>query len=129
MNLMERLVFDVVLSVIGDEAERLSLDSDFDVLDVDQLTMTHIVLALESRLAVELPTNLEEAKTVAELVAGAQKAVREIVVTVSRPRDERRLPSYSMAGPASHGHSSRRNAQPSHRRLRRHTIASRAMRL
>lgn len=128
MNLMERLVFDVVLSVIGDEAERLSLDSDFDVLDVDQLTMTHIVLALESRLAVELPTNLEEAKTVAELVAGAQKAFREIVVTVSQ-RDERRLPSYSMAGPASHGHSSRRNAQPSHRRLRRHTIASRAMRL
>jgi acyl carrier protein len=72
---MERLVLDVVLSVIGDEAERLSLESDFDTLDVDQLTMTQIVLALESRLGVELPTNLEEAKTVAELVVGAQKAL------------------------------------------------------
>ena len=72
---MERLVLDVVLSVIGDEAERLSLESDFDTVDVDQLTMTQIVLALESRLGVELPTNLEEAKTVAELVVGAQKAL------------------------------------------------------
>ena len=49
---MERLVLDVVLSVIGDEAERLSLESDFDTVDVDQLTMTQIVLALESRLGV-----------------------------------------------------------------------------
>ena len=72
---MERLVFDVMLSVIGDEAKRLSLESDFDTLDVDQLTMTEIVLALESRLGVELPTNLEEAKTVAELVVEAQKAL------------------------------------------------------
>jgi acyl carrier protein len=45
-------------------------------MDVDQLTMTQIVLALESRLGVELPTNLEEAKTVAALVVGAQKALR-----------------------------------------------------
>ena len=72
---MERLVFDVMLSVIGDEAKRLSLASDFDTLDVDQLTMTQIVLALENRLGIELPTNLEEAKTVAELVVGAQKAL------------------------------------------------------
>ena len=72
---MERLVFDVMLSVIGDEAKGLSLKSDFDTLDVDQLTMTQIVLALESRLGVELPTNLEEAKTIAELVVGAQKAM------------------------------------------------------
>ena len=72
---MERLVLDVVLSVIGDEAERLSLESDFDTLDVDELTRTQIVLALESRLGVELPTNLEEAKTVAELVVGAQKTL------------------------------------------------------
>ena len=72
---MERLVFDVMLSVIGDEAKRLSLESDFDTLDVDQLTMTQIVLALENRLGIELPTNLEEAKTVAELVVGAQKAL------------------------------------------------------
>jgi acyl carrier protein len=72
---MERLVLEVVLSVVGDEAERLSLESDFDTLDVDQLIMTQIVLALESRLGVELPTNLEEAKTVAELVAGTQEAL------------------------------------------------------
>ena len=72
---MERLVLDVVLSVVGDEAERLSLESDFDTLDVDKLTMSQIVLALESRLGVEMPTNLEEAKTVAELVVGAHKAL------------------------------------------------------
>lgn len=72
---MERLVFDVMLNVIGDEAKRLSPESDFDTLDVDQLTMAEIVLALESRLGIELPTNLEEAKTVAELVVGAQKAL------------------------------------------------------
>ena len=58
---MERLVFDVMLSVIGDEAKHLSLESDFDILDVDQLTITYIVLALESRLGLELPTSLEEA--------------------------------------------------------------------
>ena len=52
MMQMERLVFDVMLSVIGDEAKRLSLESDFDTLDVDQLTMTKIVLALESRLGI-----------------------------------------------------------------------------
>jgi len=72
---MERLVLDVVLSVIGDEAERLSMESDFDPLNVDQLAMTQIVLALERRLGPELPTNLEEAKTVAELVVAAQKAL------------------------------------------------------
>jgi len=48
MTQMKRLVLDVVLSVVGDEGERLSLESDFDVLDVDQLTITYIVLALES---------------------------------------------------------------------------------
>jgi acyl carrier protein len=74
-SLVEELVLEVVLSVIGDEAEHLTLESDFDVLDVDQLTITYIVLALESRLGIELPTNLENAQTVAELVAGAQEAL------------------------------------------------------
>ena len=74
---MEKLVLEVVRGEIGDEAERLSLESDFDVLDVDQLTITHIVLALEGRLGIELPTNLENAQTVAELVTGAQEALRE----------------------------------------------------
>lgn len=72
---MEKLVLDFVLSVIGDEAERLSLESDFDTVEVDQLAMTQIVLALERRLGPELPTNLEEAKTVAELVVAAQKSL------------------------------------------------------
>ena len=58
-HLMERLVLEVVLSVIGDQAENLSTDSDFDVLDVDQLGITYIVLALESRLGIELPTHLD----------------------------------------------------------------------
>jgi len=76
-HLMERLVLEVVRSVIGDEAENLSSDSDFDVLDVDQLGMTDIVFALESRLGIELPTQLEDARTVADLVAGAQDELRK----------------------------------------------------
>jgi len=72
---MEKLVLDIVLSVIGDEAERLPLESDFDTVDVDQLAMTQIVLALERRLGPELPTNLEEAKAVARLVVAAQKSL------------------------------------------------------
>ena len=81
---MEGLVRDVVLSVIGDEAEHLTLESDFAVLDVDQLAITYIVLALESRLGIELPTHLEDARTVAELVAGARDALRANAATKGR---------------------------------------------
>jgi acyl carrier protein len=100
-QLMERLVLDVVLSVVGDEGERLSLESDFDILDVDQLTITYIVLALESRLGLELPTSLEEATTIAELVAGAQKAVRENAVTKSLHPATNKMPLHSMQRRAS----------------------------
>lgn len=78
-GLMGNLVFDVVLSVIGDDHEHLSFDSDFDTLDVDQLTITYIVLALESRLGIELPTHLENARTIAELAAGAQEALHQTI--------------------------------------------------
>ena len=69
---MERLVLDVVRSVIGDEVEDLTLDSDLAVLGVDQLTVTYIVLALENRLGIELPTYLEDARTVAGLEPGRE---------------------------------------------------------
>ena len=72
---VERLVLDVVLSQADDE-EVSHLHSNTTVLDVDQLTMTHIVLALENQLGVELPTHLEDARTVGELVAGALEALR-----------------------------------------------------
>lgn len=71
---VERLVLDVVLSQADDD-EICDLQSSTAVLDVDQLTMTHIVLALETRLGAELPTYLEDARTVAELVAGALEAL------------------------------------------------------
>ena len=77
---MERLVLDVVRSVIGDEVEDLTLDFDLAVLGVDQLTVTYIVLALENRLGIELPTYLEDARTVAGLAAGARDAMRASVV-------------------------------------------------
>src|SRR5271165_5248600 len=75
-QLTERLVLDVVMSVIGDEAEHLNLETDFNELDVDQLTITHIVLALEHRLGVELPTHVEDAQTISELTARVRDALR-----------------------------------------------------
>jgi len=73
---MERLVLDVVRSVIGDELEHLTLETDLGALGVDQLTITYIVLALENRLRIELPTHLEDARTVAALTAGVREALR-----------------------------------------------------
>lgn len=71
---VERLVLDVVLSHADDEGIH-DLDSDVSVLEVDHLTMTHIVLALETQLGIELPTDLEDARTVAELVTGVLNAL------------------------------------------------------
>ena len=73
---MEWLVLDVVRSVIGDEVEHVTLESDLAVLGVDQLTITYIVLALESRLGIELPTHLEDARSIAGLVVGVREALR-----------------------------------------------------
>ncbi|MEZ5785139.1 MAG: acyl carrier protein [Xanthobacteraceae bacterium] len=72
---LERLVLDVVLSNVDDEVVR-DLNSGVAVLDVDHLTMTYIVLALENRLGVELPTHLEDARTIADLVSGVLHAVQ-----------------------------------------------------
>jgi acyl carrier protein len=95
---MEKLVLDVVLSQADDE-EILDLDSNTTVLDVDQLTMTHIVLALENRLGVELPTSLEDARTVGELVTGVLEALRDNaqanVAEEVRPVREQLLPLVS----------------------------------
>lgn len=91
-HLMERLVLEVVRRVIGDEAENLSSDSDFDVLDVDQLGMTDIVFALESRLGIELPTHLEDARTVADLVTGAQDELRKSAAKLRLSQGDRPLP-------------------------------------
>ena len=108
-HLMEGLVRDVVLSVIGDEAEHLTLESDFAVLDVDQLAITYIVLALESRLGIELPTHLEDARTVAELVAGARDALRANAVTKGRLPESDELPLIRIGRPALRRNSGRRN--------------------
>jgi acyl carrier protein len=83
-QLMEGLVLDVVMGAINDESKDLTLDSDFAALDVDQLTMTYVVLELESRLGIELPTQLEDARTIAELVSGAQDALRASVAIKCR---------------------------------------------
>jgi acyl carrier protein len=71
---VERLVLDVVLSHADDEGI-LDLNSDAAVLEVDHLTMTQIVLALETQLGIGLPTFLEDARTVAELVTGVLNAL------------------------------------------------------
>jgi acyl carrier protein len=108
-HLMEGLVRDVVLSVIGDEAEHLTLETDFAVLNVDQLAITYIVLALESRLGIELPTHLEDARTVAELVAGTRDALRANVVTKGRLPESDELPLIRIGRPALRRNSGRRN--------------------
>ena len=129
-HLMEGLVRDVVLSVIGDEAEHLTLESDFDVLDVDQLTITYIVLALESRLGIELPTHLEDARTVAELVAGTRDALRANAVTKGRLPESDELPLIRIGRPALRRNSGRRNLlELSPWRPRPHKLGNRATRV
>jgi acyl carrier protein len=100
---MERLVLDAVLSVIGDEAEHLTLETDFSELGVDQLTITHIVLALEHRLGVELPTHVEDAQTVSELAAGVREALRANATAKCRLAQSEEL-SPIPPGRASQGH-------------------------
>jgi acyl carrier protein len=81
---VERLVLDIVLSHADDEGLH-DLNSDVTVLEVDHLTMTHIVLALETQLGIELPTYLEDARTVAELVTGVLDALSANAQTEVRP--------------------------------------------
>ena len=117
-HLMERLVLKVVRSVIGDEAESLSSDSDFDVLDVDQLGMTDIVFALESRLGIELPTHLEDARTVADLVTGAQDELRKSAAKLRLSQGDRPLPILN--GQAALGRPRPRNLAKGARSARTH---------
>jgi acyl carrier protein len=106
-QLTERLVLDVVMSVIGDEAEHLNLETDFNELDIDQLTITHIVLALEHRLGVELPTHVEDAQTISELTARVRDALRADVSARCRLFQSQEL-SVIPAGRAAPGHLSYR---------------------
>lgn len=82
---------------------------DFAVLDVDQLAITYIVLAFESRLGIELPTHLEDARTVAELVAGARDALRANAATKGRLPESDELPLIRIGRPALRRNSGRRN--------------------
>jgi acyl carrier protein len=99
-HLMEGLVLDVVMDVITDagipnhERAEITLASDFSDLGVDQLTMTYIVLSLEDRLGIEVPSDLEDARTVGDLVAGIQDALRSRVTSLhSLPRTSESLPT------------------------------------
>jgi acyl carrier protein len=73
-HLLEDLVLGAVLARSGRQTH-ISLKTDLVDLDVDQLTMTYIVLELEEKLGIELPCELEDARTVAELVASTEKAM------------------------------------------------------
>ena len=77
-DLMEELVTDVVLGVINANTEHVTRDSDFSDLGVDQLSITHIVLELEVRLGIELPADLEDSQTIAEMAAAARQALRSV---------------------------------------------------
>lgn len=94
-HLMERLVLDVVTDIIDDDGVEVTLSSDFSELGVDQLTMTYIVLRLEARLGVEVPSALEDARTVGELVAGMQDALRANPASLhARPHIAESPPTY-----------------------------------
>ncbi|MFZ1885316.1 MAG: acyl carrier protein [Rhodoplanes sp.] len=124
-QLTERLVLDVVMSVIGKEAEHLTLESDFTELGVDQLTITHIVLALEHRLGVELPTHVEDAQTISELTAGVRDALRANATAQCRLIQSEEL-SPIPVGRAAQGHLSYRalstSSPPRPRRRRVHRV-------
>ena len=83
-DLMEGLVIVVVLGVMNAETDDITRDSDFSDLGVDQLSITYIVLELEVRLGIELPADLEDAQTVAELAAGARQALRAAAANQQR---------------------------------------------
>lgn len=125
---IERLVLDVVLSNVDDEVVR-DLNSGVAVLEVDHLTMTYIVLALENRLGLELPSHLEDARTVADLVAGVLDALRanadmrcQVALDCGSPQLRSPAPvpvSYSAArSAASLGPSRPRRKKPIHRGAR-----------
>lgn len=124
-QLTERLVLDVVMSVIGEEAEHLTLEFDFTELGVDQLTITHIVLALEHRLGIELPTHVEDARTIAELTAGVRDAMRANVTARCR-LIQIEEPSPMPVGRSAPGHLSYRalslSSPPRPRRRRVHRV-------
>jgi acyl carrier protein len=125
-QLTERLVLDVVMSVIGEEAGHLTLESDFTELGVDQLTITHIVLALEHRLGVELPTHVEDAQTISELTAGVRDALRANATAQCRLIQREEL-SPIPVGRAAQGHLSYRalslSSPPRRRRRRVHRVS------
>ena len=77
-DLIEELVTDVVLGVVNADTENVTRDSDFSDLGVDQLSITYIVLELEVRLGIELPADLENSQTIAEMAAAARQALRSV---------------------------------------------------
>ena len=72
-------VIDVVADILGLEPSEVTAESDLSDLGADQLAMTDIVTELESRLKIELPSDLEDARTVADLAAGIKHRLSERV--------------------------------------------------
>ncbi|MGZ8396443.1 MAG: acyl carrier protein [Rhodoplanes sp.] len=122
-DLMEGLVIDVVLGVMNAETDDITRDSDFSDLGVDQLSITYIVLELEVRLGIELPADLEDTQTVAELAAGTRQALRAAAANQQPQGDE--LLQLQMRRPflRRHSISYRHRSQPG-RRPRRHPLTA-----
>ena len=123
-DLMEGLVIDVVLGVMNAETDDITRDSDFSDLGVDQLSITYIVLELEVRLGIELPADLEDAQTVAELAAGARQALRAAAANQRQPQGDESL-RLQMRRPflRRHSISYRHRSQPG-RHPRRHPLTA-----
>lgn len=68
------VVIDVVADILGLDPSEVAAGSDLSDLGADQHDMTEIVSDLEFRLKIELPTDLEDARTVADLAAGVRVA-------------------------------------------------------
>lgn len=72
-----KTVADVIADILGLEPDDISAESDLSDLGADQLAMTDIVTELEQRLKIELPTDMEDARTVADLAEGVRAAWRD----------------------------------------------------
>lgn len=71
------ITIDVVADILGLQPSEVTSNADLSELGADQRDLMDIVTELEDRLRIELPTNLEDAQTVADLAAGLERALFE----------------------------------------------------
>jgi acyl carrier protein len=75
--MIAELVIGAVAETLGRAAETISLADDLsDDLGADQRDVTDIIELIERRSGIALPTDLEDARTVGDLVAAVKSLER-----------------------------------------------------